>query len=151
MSYATVKEVLDYSQKLHHQTAIMFEQLRDKTQRERVDMVMKMLAAHEEHQAATTAAIRDDTSTEVLSEWHQLQVQQLGDIVDDCRNCHDDLSADELTDLALKINDYLIALYEQLAAEASSSRSRELFKELSSMEKVRKVQAVRAALSANDW
>lgn len=151
MSYATVKEVLDYSQKLHHQAAVMFEQLRDKTQRERVDMVTKMLAAHEEHQAATTAAIRDDTSADILSEWHQLQTQQLGDIIDECRNCHDDLNADELTDLALKVNDYLIALYEQLASEASSSRSRELFRELSSMERVQKVQAVRAALSSNDW
>lgn len=151
MSYATVSEVLDYSQKLHHQAAIMFEQLRDKTQRERVDMVMKLLAAHEDHQAATTAAIRADTSSEVLAEWHQLQVQQLGDILDDCRHCDNDINADELTDLALKINDYLIALYEQLAAEASSSRTRELFKELASMEKVQKVQAVRAALSANDW
>jgi rubrerythrin len=151
MSYATVKEVLDYSQKLHHQAANMFEQLRDRTQRERVDMVMKVLAAHEEHQSVTTAAIRDDTSSDVLSEWHQLQVQQLGDILDDCRGCHDDLNADELADLALKINDYLIALYEQLSADASSSQSRELFSELAKREQLQKVRTVRTTLSVNDW
>ena len=151
MSYATVREVLDYSQKLHHQAASMFEQLRDRTQRERVDMVMKMLAAHEEHQSVITAATRDDTPAGVLSEWHQLQVQQSGDILDDCRSCHDDLSADTLVELALKVNDYLISLYEQLAAAASSRQSRELFEELSKMEQVQKVQTVRSALSANDW
>ncbi len=151
MSYATVKEVLDYSQKLHHQAAGMFEQLRDHTQRERVDMVMKLLAAHEEHQAATIEAVLQDTPGIVLAEWHQLQIRQIGDILDDCKECRNDLNVDELADLALKINDYLISLYDQLASDASSHKTRLLFQELAAMEQVQKVHAVRTVLSSNDW
>ena len=58
---------------------------------------------------------------------------------------------DELVEMALRIDDYLIALYRQMASEATSSESRQLFDSLVQLEETEKMRTVRAALSANDW
>lgn len=151
MSYSTVRDVLQLSERLHRQASNLFLQLREGTQKERVDLVMQLLAAHEEHQADAVARLREDTSAAVLAEWHQLEPQDLSSILDNCESCHDDMSVDEVTHLACTVSDYLTKLYQQLSSEAASDRVRQLFDGLADYEKHQKILAVRAALSSQDW
>lgn len=151
MSYATVKDILDYSTRLHQHASNLYEQLRDQTQRDRVDMMLKLLSAHEQTLASSLQSVQAHASASVLSEWHQFEPGSIADALADCRDMHPDMSIDELVRIALKIDDYLIDLYRQMLSESPSKDSQTLFQGLISLEENEKMSTVRAALSANDW
>lgn len=151
MSYSTVKDILDYSRTLHEHARNLYEQLRDQTQRERVDMMLHLLAEHENTLAKSLADYQQDVSRKVLDEWHQFEPGSIADALAGCEAIHDDISVDELVSIALKIDDYLIDLYKHILAETTSSDARNLFTNLVRLEESEKMRTVRAALSADDW
>ncbi|GGY44234.1 hypothetical protein GCM10011297_16470 [Bacterioplanes sanyensis] len=151
MSYATVKDVLEYSRKLHEHASNLYQQLRDQTQRDRVDMMLKLLSQHEDGLAEAMARICSNTAQRVLEEWHQFEPGSISEALHECRECHPDMSVDELSAIALRIDDYLINLYRYMASEATSDASRQLFDGLVQLLENEKVRTVRAALSVNDW
>jgi len=151
MSYSTVKDILDYSRTLHEHARNLYEQLRDQTQRERVDMMLHLLAEHENTLATSLQSYQQDVSKKVLDEWHQFEPGSIAEALSGCKAFHPDISVDELVSIALKIDDYLIGLYKQVLAETTSSESRSLFSNLVQLEESEKMRTVRAALSANDW
>lgn len=151
MSYSTVKDVLDYSRKLHEHARNLYQQLRDQTQRERVDMMLNLLAAHENTLADAMASMQEHTSQKVLQEWHQFEPGSISEALQDARELHPDISIDELVKVALRIDDYLINLYRQMLSETTSDDARAVFESLIRLEETEKMRTVRAALSANDW
>ena len=151
MSYRTVGDILEFSEGLHRHASALYERLRDDTQRERVDMMLKLLADHEQRLATALERYRDGNKAAILSEWHQFEAADVADIVMDARELHMDISVTELVQLALKVDDYLISAYQQLAADASSAEVRALFEDLANLEQAEKIIAVRAALSVDDW
>lgn len=151
MSYSTVKDVLDYSRKLHEHARNLYLQLRDQTQRERVDMMLNLLAAHENTLATAMTSMQEHTSQKVLQEWHQFEPGSISEALQDASELHDDISVDELVTVALRIDDYLIGLYRQMLSETTSDDARAVFESLIRLEEAEKMRTVRAALSANDW
>ncbi|TNC91308.1 hypothetical protein [Thalassolituus sp.] len=151
MSYSTVLDILNYSQKVHEHARALYEQLREETQRERVDMLLRLLSHHEERLAQAVADYRDESRSRILKEWHQFEPADIGDVLKDCRQIHSDISVEDLVAIALKVDDFLIGTYQQLAADAGSAEARELFSNLAELEQAEKISAVRAALSTNDW
>src|SRR5690606_19078417 len=151
MSYSTVKDVLDYSRKLHEHTRNLYQQLRDHTQREREDMMLTLLAAHENTLADAMASMQEHTSQKVLQEWHQFEPGSISEALQDARELHPDISVDELVKVALRIDDYLISLYRQILSETTSDLARAVFERMIRLEEAEKMRTVRAALSANDW
>lgn len=151
MSYSTVKDIIDYSRSLHEHASNLYEQLRDETQRERVDMMLHLLAQHESTLAEALAQVEDGLADNVLQEWHQFEPGSISEALADCHEMHPDISVDELVRVALKIDDYMVGLYRQMLSEATSDESRQLFQNLVQLEEREKMRTVRTALSANDW
>jgi len=151
MSYRTIRDILIFSENLHRHAAVLYERLRDTTQKERVDMLFKLLVRHEEKLALALSRYQDDNRSAILEEWHQFEPADVADLVRDANELHDDMSIHDLLSLALKVDDYLIAAYQQLAADASSTEARELFEDLATLEQAEEASAVRAALSVDDW
>lgn len=151
MSYSTVKDIIEYSRRLHEHARNLYEQLRDQTQRERVDMMLHLLAEHENTLALSMENIEEGLSAKVLQEWHQFEPGSISDALAGVVDFHPDISVDELVKIALKIDDYMIGLYRQMLSEATGSGSRQLFSSLVKLEEAEKMRTVRAALSANDW
>jgi hypothetical protein len=151
MSFKTVRDVLQLSQDIHKNAAILYEQLRDQTQRERIDMLLKFLSGHEEELAQTLAKVQQDVSERILDEWHQTELTSIADVLDGCKECHPDISVQELVNLALKVDDSLISLYRHMSSEASTDEARQLFNNLVVLEENEKMKTARAALSMNDW
>lgn len=151
MSFKTVRDVLQLSQDIHKNAAILYEQLRDQTQRERIDMLLKFLSGHEEELAKTLAKVQQDVSERILDEWHQTELTSIADVLDGCKECHPDISVQELVNLALKVDDSLISLYRHMSSEASTDEARQLFNNLVVLEENEKMKTARAALSMNDW
>lgn len=151
MSFKTVRDILELSQNIHHHASIVYEQLREQTQRERVDMLLKLLSRHEEELSLTFKKVAGDTNEKILDEWHQTELISVAAILDGCKECHPDVSIQELVNMALRVDDALIGLYKHMASEASTNEARQLFNNLVLLEENEKIKAVRAALSVDDW
>jgi len=151
MSFKTVRDVLVLSQDIHSSASNLYEQLREQTQRERIDMLLKFLSKHEEELAQILAKVTADVSDKILGEWHQTELTSVAQILDGCKECHPDISVDELVSMALRVDDSLISLYKHMASESSTDEARQLFNNLVLLEENEKMKTARAALSANDW
>ena len=151
MSFKTVRDVLVLSQDIHSSASNLYEQLREQTQRERVDMLRKFLSKHEEELAQILAKVTADVSDKILDEWHQTELTSVAQILDGCKECHPDVSVDELVNMALRVDDSLISLYKHMASESSTDEARQLFNNLVLLEENEKMKTARAALSTNDW
>jgi rubrerythrin len=151
MSFKTVRDVLQLSQDIHKNASILYEQLREQTQRERIDMLLKFLSRHEEELAETLAKVQSDVSDRILDEWHQTELTSIESVLDGCKQCHPDISLEELVELALKVDDALISLYRHMASDATTDAARQLFNNLVVLEENEKMKTARAALSTNDW
>ena len=151
MSFKTVRDVLVLSQDIHTSASNLYEQLREQTQRERIDMLLKFLSKHEEELAQILAKVTAEASEKILGEWHQTELTSVAEILDGCKECHPDISVQELVNMALKVDDSLISLYKHMASEASTDEARQLFNNLVVLEENEKMKTARAALSANDW
>ncbi len=151
MSFKTVREVLQLSQDIHNNAAILYEQLREQTQHERIDMLLKFLSRHEEELVQTLAKVQKDVSERILDEWHQTELTSVAAVLDGCKQCHPDIELQELVSMALKVDDALISLYRHMASEASTDEARQLFNNLVVLEENEKMKTARAALSTNDW
>src|SRR5690606_35950454 len=127
-------DVLDYSRKLHEHTSNLYQQLRDQTQRERVDMMLTLLAAHENTLADAMASMQEHTSQKVLQEWHQFEPGSISEALQDARELHPDISVDELDKVAQHIDYYLISLYRQIISEITSDNARAVFESLIRLE-----------------
>ncbi len=151
MSFKTVRDVLQLSQEIHRSAANLYEQLREQTQRDRVDMLLKFLSRHEEELAQTLLKVQSSVSERILGEWHQTELTSVASILDGCKECHPDISVQELVNMALKVDDSLISLYKHMASDASTDEARQLFNNLVVLEENEKMKTARAALSTNDW
>lgn len=151
MSFKTVRDVLELSQEIHRSAANLYEQLREQTQRDRVDMLLKFLSRHEEELAQTLLKVQSSVSERILGEWHQTELTSVASILDGCKECHPDISVQELVNMALKVDDSLISLYKHMASDASTDEARQLFNNLVVLEENEKMKTARAALSTNDW
>lgn len=151
MSYSTVGDILQYSKDLHIHTRKLYEQLRDNSQRERVEMMLDLLAEHEKTLGAQVADLQGSASKAVLEEWHQFEPKKIDEVLANCSSLNADMSVDDLVNLALKLDDFMIEFYRQIASEATSRATREIFTNLIELEENEKMQIVRASLSAYDW
>ena len=96
-------------------------------------------------------SVAEHASDKALSEWHQFEAGSVSEALKGCKECHPDMSVEELVVIALKIDDYLISLYRYLASEATSDETRQMFESLVALEESEKMQTVRMTLSVNDW
>lgn len=151
MSFKTVRDVLQLSQEIHSSASNLYEQLREQTQRDRVDMLLKFLSRHEEELAKTLGRVQEDVSERILNEWHQTELTSIDSILDGCKECHPDINVQELVNMALKVDDSLINLYKHMSSEASTDEARQLFNNLVILEENEKIKTARAALSTHDW
>ena len=151
MSYATIGDILKYSADLHVHAKRLYDQLRDETQRERVDMMLKLLIEHETHLHGYVSDLQESAGKKVLSEWHQFEPTQLEEVTSHCKELHQDMSVEDLVNVALKVDDFMIGFYKQIASETTSKEAREVFTNLIALEENEKMQIVRASLSAYDW
>lgn len=151
MSYSTVGEILKYSLDLHVHARKLYEELRDSDQRERVDMMLGLLSEHEKSLEGHVSDLHGSAKKSVLEEWHQFEPKKIDEVLASCKSLHNNMTVEELVDVALKLDDFMIEFYKQIASEATSNATREIFNNLIKLEENEKMQIVRASLSAYDW
>ncbi|EAT12621.1 hypothetical protein HF888_11610 [Bermanella marisrubri] len=150
MHYKTVKDVIDYSRKLHHQMSEFYHNLGLKQEQIRVGMLLEYLKRHELHLEHVLDQFERDKSQKVLDSWFSYAPEQnlteaLADI-----EIHQNMSADEVVIMALQLDDYFISLYEGMVESANSPTVKSVFQNLLEMEQQEKIRTARTALELRD-
>jgi len=148
MNFETTKDVLDHAREFHGQVSVYYRQLGKKVQKERVKMLLEYMSRHEKHLEENLARYEEDVSGRILNTWFQYPPPKdiLKTVVSFTLEGKENLTVDEVIDLALRIDDCLIQLYKQMAAESECGDVREVFTNLLEMEKHREMDLVRDAL-----
>jgi rubrerythrin len=150
MHYKTVKDVVDYSRKLHQQISKLYQEISQDQTQERVKMLLDYLQRHESHLEKSLCQFEQDKSQKVLDSWFQYAPDQSITEVLEGIEISNNMSIDEVIVMALKLDDYFIELYEGMVENASSSAVKSVFQNLLDMEQQEKIRTSRAALTMHD-
>ena len=150
MHYKTVKDVVDYSRKLHQKISKLYQEISQDQTQERVKMLLDYLQRHEAHLEKSLNQFEHDKSQAVLDSWFQYAPDQSITEVLESIEITNHMSTDEVIAMALKLDDYFIELYEGMVENASSSAVKSVFQNLLEMEQQEKIRTSRAALTIHD-
>lgn len=150
MHYKTVKDVVDYSRKLHQQISKLYQEISQDQTQERVKMLLDYLQRHEAHLEKSLNQFEHDKSQAVLDSWFQYAPDQSITELLESIEITNHMSTDEVIAMALKLDDYFIELYEGMVENASSSAVKSVFQNLLEMEQQEKIRTSRAALTIHD-
>jgi len=150
MQFKTVKDVVDHSRLLHKQISEHYHKLSEETSQARVSMLLEYLKRHEDHLEQTLCKFEQDKSQKVLESWFQYAPDQdIKDVLSGL-NINEDMSTDDVVEMALKLDDYFIDLYQDMVNSSTSTPVKEVFQNLLDMEEHEKIQLAKTALQIND-
>ncbi len=150
MAAEQVKSVLENTRCFHRSAKEMYARLAKSCKDQRTTMLLDYLSKHEAHLADTITQTEGDLSAKVLNTWvqssesslHLVQCQQL--------RTTSEASFEELVELALKLDDQVIAVYRDLAQRAEPEWLQDLFQNLFEMEQAEEKQLAKQTLRGMD-
>lgn len=147
MAFETMRDVLDYAKKFHHDLAAFYAGLEQKTDKEKIRILLNYMSRHEEHLTECLNEYEADTTERMLSVWFKYTPE-----MPQCR-CFEqvrfssDMTVDEIVDAAKRIDECFLQLYRQMAEKAPTPETKDLFNKLLEMEQRENVLRLSHALS----
>jgi len=150
MHYQTVKDVVDHSRQLHQDISGLYAKLSENQAQERVGMLLEYLKRHEDHLEQSLNQFENDKSQKVLDNWLQYSPDQdISDVLASV-TISDHMTTDQVVNMALKLDDYFIDLYQEMINNSASSSVKVVFQNLLDMEQQEKIRMSKTALQLND-
>ncbi|MEY8264553.1 MAG: hypothetical protein RPR98_10130 [Bermanella sp.] len=150
MQFKTVRDVVEHSRRLHQQIRDYYHQLSEENCQARVSMLLQYLQRHEDHLAQTLGKFEQDKSQKVLASWFQYAPDQDISEVLAGIDVSENMSTEDVVEMALKLDDYFIELYQHMVSSSTSAPVKEVFQNLLDMEQHEKIQLAKTALQIHD-
>lgn len=151
MRFEQTKDILEHAQQFYKLIADYYHSLSEQTQHPRLKMLLDYLSRHEEHLQETLAEFESGASEHVLNTWFKSSPceEKLGQLRTMMLKA-ELTSVDEITDVAMKIDDCLIGMYKKLAETAEIAAVKDAFSNLVEMEEHEKIKSMRNILMMQD-
>jgi rubrerythrin len=148
----TIKDILDWTRRLHQELADAYRDGSETITDERARMLLNYVADHEARIAETIKHYEDDTSVRTMDTWVQDYFQHNPFFVSGMQAlmATPGLKTEEVLDATVKFHQNLIGVYKDLAESAPTERMRELFENLQSLEQHELMRMVHTAERFND-
>lgn len=150
MRFTQVRNMLDQVREFHGQLVEYYDGLSDKAALQRVKMLLDYMGSHEKNLQASLSAYEEGAPRVVLDSWV------------DCRYCEEvlatceqtpvtpELSVDDVTKVAVDVDQCLIRFYGAVVENAESHMVREVFRNLIVMEESEMRKLALSAQQADD-
>jgi hypothetical protein len=150
MANKQVRDVIRAVRKFHHCLADLYQSVCDRTEKERLRMLLHYMSRHEQNLAECLLKYEREGSKRALDYWFRMKADE--DILDHISQvkCDPRMSANEVIDAALLVDSKLVSFYKHLAEKAETEEVRDLFSALFEMEKKYEGALVRDALELED-
>ena len=150
MASEQTRDILGRAQRFHEDVSRYYQQQVNISGRERIRMLLDYLSRHEHQLATSLAEYEDSASEKVLNTWFNSRHE-----LDPCTFLNEfkltaDTSVDDIIELGLRLDDCLIAVYQDLAENAECEEVRGVFQNLLEMEQKEKCQLARNSLRLMD-
>jgi hypothetical protein len=144
-----VRDLLDQVKDFHHHLVSFYADLGAIAKKERVKLLLELMAQHERQLEESLAAYERHAATRILDSWFEFtpdlaRCQSLESV-----SLQPDMSVDEAVETALLFDKCLTEYYRQLAEIAPVPEVRELFESLVESEESESRAIARAAFE--DW
>jgi hypothetical protein len=148
MAFKTTKDVLDHAREFHGHVSEYYRRLSEKNRKARVKMLLDYMIWHEKELEKALARYEEGVSEKVLNTWFQYPPPE--GVLQVCMDMNfeekENLTVDDVVDMALELDKCLIQLYEAMVERSEYEEVREVFKNLLEAEKRRKLNFVRDAM-----
>lgn len=151
MSFETTQDVLDHARAFHRQVSEFYDQLSQQNQKQRIKMLLDYLSRHEKHLEESLALYEEQVSSGILKTWFQYPPPK--ETLDICVNMslegREDLTVEQVIELALQLDECLVDLYRAMIESADTEEVKAVFQNLLEMEKQEEIDMVRDTLQFN--
>lgn len=148
MVFETTKDVLDHAREFHGYVGDYYRRLSEKNRKARVRMLLDYMSWHEKELEKALARYEEQVSEKVRNTWFQYPPPE--GVVQVCMDMNfeekENLTVDEVVDMALELDKCLLQLYEAMVERSEYEEVREVFKNLLEAKKRRKLDFVRDAM-----
>ncbi|MCX7818399.1 MAG: hypothetical protein N2652_04200 [Kiritimatiellae bacterium] len=130
MPFEQTRDVIERARAFHRQLAERFHRIERQSDRERIQMLMDYLAAHEERMERRLAAFETKSARSLLDMWYQYPPPD--DVVRALEQIRlsPDMTIPEIVCAALHLDEQILRLYRWAADSAPSPQVREVFEAL---------------------
>jgi len=141
-----VKDILEHIRSFHHRLSELYEDLSEHGSDERLELLLKYLARHEENFNECLGRYEKDAAKGVLETWLQFAADDTLDEALKHVGLHEDMDVEEVIRCAMSLDRKVVELYRDLADATAAPRVRELFENLIEMEESKDHQYARSIL-----
>ncbi len=129
MPFEQTRDILEKARGFHRALAAYFERLEQIAPKERVRMVLEYLRRHEQAMDEELKSFEAHAARPVLESWFKYAPESVQEAIQRLE-IRADMTVEEVVDIALKLDEQLLALYGHAARLAPDAAVRELFSNL---------------------
>lgn len=130
MSFEQTKDVIERARLFHRQLRDYYLQLKEVTDKQRVQMLLDYLCLHEEKMERSLSEFEQSTTRGALSTWFMYAPGDETEKVLKSLRIDPDMTSQEVVCTALQLDETLLRLYKQAAELAPREPIRELFRSM---------------------
>lgn len=131
MSLETVKDILDWTQKLHQKLSDAYEEAAEEIGDERASMLLKYVAEHERVLSESITRFEKDSNVQLMDTWFQEYVDNLPFMIHSPPVSGFPTSDPAaIIEMTIKAHQSLIDMYKEFAELAKTAKVKELFEEM---------------------
>ena len=148
--FSQVRDLLEQVRGFHGELASYYTQCAGTAVQERVKLLLEYLSSHQRNLEAGLSKYEDEASRKVLETW--VDESHCARLLADARTMKlpADMSVEDVTTLAMKIDECLIRIYRHLSEDADTEPVREVFRNLVAREQNELRKLAMNALRAGD-
>lgn len=129
-TYKQTFEIFDYARIFHRKMREFYNQLHEKTEKQRIKLLLEYLSRHEKQRVETLARYEKDASRKVMDTWFKYVPENIS--FDCLKNIeiNSNMSVDDVVEIALGMNNCLIELYKGVIEETKVEEVKDVFNSL---------------------
>ena len=140
-------DLLRHAESFHHDLSVFYAFQSREIQDATLRTLLQYMSRHEDILEHAIQSYEEGASKSILDSWFKVspdfsQFPHLEDL-----ELGDEMTAEEVVDLALALDNVLIAMYEELQREAVSADLREALENLLDMERHEEIKLMRATIA----
>ncbi len=132
-TYEPARNVLAHAADFHKTLSVMYRDLTEQTDRERVRLLLDYLQRHEKNFEESLKRYSSQTRQRIRETWFQY-IPKENELTTEDIELRPDMSIDDIVRAAMELDRRLAAFYRQMAAHGGSQEVRDIFSGLAQQE-----------------